>query len=111
MIATEKTAMLTKTASDTALRLQPKSAIMGLTSTPIMSRAPAFRNMMANEAATTYQPKEMVGLVLLMDPGTAAPAVGCVTDPGSIRYRPVARRLARARPKEPTWPSPCGPRR
>ena len=25
---------------------------------------------MTNEAPTTYQPKEMVGLALLMDPGT-----------------------------------------
>ena len=69
-MAAANTAMLTKTASDTALRLQPKSAMMGLTSTPIIRRAPAFRNMMTNEAPTTYQPKEMVGLVLLMDPGT-----------------------------------------
>ena len=52
------------------MRLQPKSAMTGLNSTPIISRAPAFRNMMTKEAATTYQPKEMVGLALLMDPGT-----------------------------------------
>ena len=78
MIATAKTAMLTKTASDTALRLQPKSAIMGLTSTPIMRRAPAFRNMIANEAATTYQPKEMVDLVLLMAPGADRSCGDCV---------------------------------
>ena len=77
MIDAAKTAMLTKTAADTALRLQPKSAIMGLTSTPIMSRAPAFRNMIRNEAATTYQPKEMVELVLLMDPGTDRSCRGC----------------------------------
>ena len=79
--------MFTNTAADTSPRLQPKSAMIGLTITPIMRRAPAFRNRMTNEAASTHQPKEMVGLALLMDPGTdrswLAPA-----DDGSIRLPP-----------------------
>ena len=85
MIDAEKTAMFTKTAADTALRLQPKSAIMGLTSTPIMRRAPAFRNMITNEAATTYQPKEMVDLVLLIVPGTDRSWRGCALTTGAYR--------------------------
>ena len=88
MIDAAKTAMLMKTASETALRLQPKSAIMGLTSTPIMSRAPAFRNRIANEAATTDQPKEKVDLVLLMDPGTDHSCGRCVLTSGAYACRP-----------------------
>ena len=69
-IATANTARFTRTAADTADRLQPKSAMTGLNSTPIISRAPAFRNRMTKEAATTYQPKDLVGLALLMGAGT-----------------------------------------
>jgi len=59
MTDTANTAMFRNTAADTALRLQPKSAIMGLTITPIMRRAPAFRNRMTNEAASTHQQNEI----------------------------------------------------
>ena len=98
--------MLTKTASDTALRLQPKSAIMGLTSTPIISRAPAFRNRMTNEAATTYQPKEMVGLVLLMDPGTDHSCRRCALTSGAYACRPFGPSSASTARRQPGGRSP-----
>ena len=56
MAATAYTARLRKMAADTALRLQPSSATMGFTITPMTKRPPAFRKRMTNEAASTYHP-------------------------------------------------------
>ena len=51
----ENTTMLTNTAAEMSPRLQPKSAMIGLTITPIMRRAPLFRKRIVNEAARTHQ--------------------------------------------------------
>ena len=48
--------VLTKTTAENWPRLQPNSAMTGFSNTPIMSRAPALTNRIANDAASTYQP-------------------------------------------------------
>ena len=49
-------AVFTKTTAENWPRLQPNSAMTGFSNTPIISRAPALTNRIANDAASTYQP-------------------------------------------------------
>jgi len=53
--------VFTKTTAENSPRLQPNSAMMGFWETPIIDRAPALTNGMANEAAATHHAKEIVG--------------------------------------------------
>jgi hypothetical protein len=51
-----KTTMFEKTARETALLLQPNSAITGFIMTPMVNLAPELMKRMRDVAARTYQP-------------------------------------------------------